>query len=52
MLLYPLDGVTAKTANAVPVIGMAISFPASDSAKPIKYTVNNVFTELGDYDDF
>jgi hypothetical protein len=51
LMLYPLDGTTAGTAGAVPVVGMAISFPASDSAKAIEYTVNNVFTTAGDYDE-
>lgn len=51
LMLYPLDGTTAGTADAVPVVGMAISFPASDSARAIEYTVNNVFTTAGDYDD-
>jgi hypothetical protein len=51
LMLYPLDGTTAGTAGAVPVVGMAISFPASDTAKAIAYTVNNVFTTASDYDD-
>jgi hypothetical protein len=51
LMLYPLDGTTAGTAGAVPVVGMAISFPASDTARAIEYTVNNVFTTAGDYDD-
>ena len=50
-MLYPLDGTTAGPRVAVPVVGMAISFPASDTAKAIEYTVNNVFTTAGDYDD-
>lgn len=51
LLLYPLDGRVAGTAGAAPVIGLAISFPASDTAKAIAYMVNNVFTTAGDYDD-
>lgn len=51
LLLYPLDGGVAGTAEGGPVIGLAISFPASDSAKAISYVVNNVFTTAGDYDD-
>jgi hypothetical protein len=51
LLIYPLDGLIAKTANAHPVIGIAVSFPESDTAKAIEYTVNNVFAAAGDYDD-
>lgn len=51
LMLYPLDGRVAGTTNATPVIGIAISFPASDTAQAIEYTVNNVFTTAGDYDD-
>ena len=51
LLLYPLDGRVAGTPDAAPVIGMAISFPESNTAKSIEYTVNNVFTVAGDYDD-
>lgn len=50
LLLYPLDGFEAGTGTS-PVMGLAISFPASDTARPIAYTVNNVFREIGDYDD-
>ena len=31
-------------------MGIALSFPKSDTAREIEYTVNNVFTEAGDYD--
>jgi hypothetical protein len=51
LLLYPLDGKTAGTPDSTPVVGMAISFPSSDTAQAIEYTVNNVFTIAGDYDD-
>lgn len=51
LLLYPLDGRIAGTTGAAPVVGLAISFPASDTAKAIAYMVNNVFTTAGDYDD-
>lgn len=51
MLLYPLDGDEAQTPDSVPVVGVAISFPASSTAKAIEYAVNNVFTTTGDYDD-
>jgi hypothetical protein len=49
-MLYPLDPVHAGLPELVPVIGMAISFPASDSAKSITYTVNNVFATTGGYE--
>jgi hypothetical protein len=29
-------------------MGMAISFPRSDTARDIEYTVNNVFMQQGD----
>ena len=51
LLLYPLDGRVAGTADHHPVVAMAISFPDSDTAKAIEYTVNNVFTTAGNYDD-
>jgi hypothetical protein len=51
LLLYPLDGRTAETDGAMPIVGVAISFPESDTAKAINYTVNNVFTTAGDYDE-
>lgn len=50
LILYPLDGRCACTGD-VPVIGLAVSFPGSDTAEPIAYTVNNVFLETSDYDD-
>lgn len=50
LMLYPLDPVHAGLPESVPVIGMAISFPASDSAKSITYTVNNVFATTGGYE--
>lgn len=51
LMLYPLDGETAGTQDGAPVVGVAISFPASDTAEAIQYKVNNVFTTAGDYDD-
>jgi hypothetical protein len=50
LILYPLDGADARTGTE-PVIGIAVSFPTSDTAKPISYTVNNTFLGLGDYDE-
>jgi hypothetical protein len=37
--------------SAEPIIGFAISFPKSDTAKEISYTVNNVFDKYGDFGD-
>lgn len=51
LLLYPLDGGEARTLDKKPVIGIAVSFPASDTAKSITYAVNNVFATAGDYDE-
>jgi hypothetical protein len=51
LMLYPLDGRIAGTPNTTPVVGIAISFPASDTAQAIEYTVNNIFTTAGNYDD-
>jgi hypothetical protein len=52
LLLYPLDPKRAGLADSVrPVVGMAISFPKSDTAREITYTVNNVFTRRGGDDD-
>jgi hypothetical protein len=51
LLLYPLDSQHADYSDSVPVMGMAISFPKSDTAREITYLVNNVFTNSGgDYD--
>lgn len=50
LLIYPVDGRHAGFASDVPIFGFAISFPVSDTAREIEYTVNNVFTAAGDYD--
>jgi hypothetical protein len=34
-----------------PLVGIAISFSKSDTAKEVTYTVNNVFTSRGGDDD-
>jgi hypothetical protein len=52
LMIYPLEGHEERADKSVPIVGMAISFPQSDTAKAIEYTVNNVFTAIGDYDDF
>jgi hypothetical protein len=49
LLLYPLDPLHAGQPRiATTVMGMAISFPRSDTARDIEYTVNNVFMQQGD----
>jgi hypothetical protein len=50
LIIYPLDGTVANLEPHPPVMGIALSFPKSDTAREIEYTVNNVFTESGDYD--
>ena len=50
LIIYPLDGTKAGLASDPPVMGIALSFPKSNTAREIEYRVNNVFTELGDYD--
>lgn len=52
LIIYPLDPVEAGLDASVPIIGIAISFPNSNTAKEISYTVNNVFTKIGDYEEF
>jgi hypothetical protein len=52
LMLYPLDPLPVdSTGTFKPIIGMAISFPSSENAQEITYTVNNVFTANGDDDD-
>jgi len=52
LLLYPLDPQHASlSAGSTPIVGMAISFPKSDTATEVTYTVNNVFTDKGGDDD-
>ncbi|CUS34532.1 Z1 domain-containing protein [Candidatus Nitrospira nitrificans] len=53
LLLYPLNpsqyvGLPHPTK---PIIGLAISFPTSDKADPISYTVNNIYTLRGGDDE-
>jgi Z1 domain len=52
LLIYPLDPSEAGSESTLPIFGMALSFPESDTAEPISYTVTNLFTQLSDYDDF
>jgi hypothetical protein len=49
ILLYPLDPTEIKT--ELPVIGFGISFPSSNSAKPVEYKVNNIYWEQEFLDD-
>lgn len=52
LLIYPLDPQHAGLPEGTPpVIGVAISFPKSDTATEVTYTVNNVFTSRGGDDD-
>jgi hypothetical protein len=50
LIIYPLDGASAKLPSEPPVMGIALSFPKSETAREIEYKVNNVFTQVGDYD--
>lgn len=45
LIIYPLDSMEAKLPgfNDVPVIGFAISFPASSSQGAVEYLVNNTY---------
>lgn len=52
LLIYPLDAKEAGLPASPSIVGIAVSFPQSDTARAITYTVNNVFTQVGDYDDF
>ncbi|HOW86231.1 MAG TPA: Z1 domain-containing protein [Candidatus Aminicenantes bacterium] len=51
LLLYPIGPPSFYPAGTKPIIGMAISFPKSDTAKEVIYTVNNVFTQQGGDDE-
>jgi Z1 domain len=49
LILYPLTSEkSTKTFSDMPVMGMAISFPKSDTAKEVSYKVNNVYARTGD----
>ena len=52
LILYPLLNMeSSPSKSAEPIMGFAISFPRSDTAKEISYTVNNVFDKYGDLGD-
>jgi hypothetical protein len=48
LMLYLLDPAYARMPDRRPIVGLAVSFPSSDNAEEITYTVNNVFTANGD----
>ena len=50
LIIYPLDPQSAGLDSRQPIMGIAISFPKSDTATDIEYRVNNVFTDAGDYE--
>lgn len=45
LLLYPLSPKPAAIGGSTPIIGFGVSFPESRNARPVKYTVNNIFWE-------
>lgn len=53
LLIYPLDPKEVDLPKDSPkaVIGIGLSFPKSDTASEISYTVNNVFTIMGRFDE-
>jgi len=52
LIIYPLLNLESTASKSLePILGFAISFPKSDTAKEISYTVNNVFDQYGDLGD-
>jgi hypothetical protein len=51
IILYPLDPAKAEIVNAHPIVGVAVSFPKSDTAREITYIVDNVFLRHGGDDE-
>jgi hypothetical protein len=53
LLIYPLDPMQVDLPKDSPeaVIGIGLSFPKSDKAADISYTVNNVFSSMGRIDE-
>lgn len=45
LLIYPLTPAPWDLAYARPVIGVGVSFPEAGGARPVRYSVNNVFWE-------
>jgi len=55
LLVYPLDEKAIEKPNlrcGVPLVGVAISFPESNTAQDIRYVVTNRYAEEGDFGDF
>lgn len=50
LILYPLDNKHASLDAEQPVMGFAISFPQSDTAKAITYTVTQTFYNAEEFD--
>ena len=53
LLLYPLNPsqYVGLPDSTKPIIGLAVSFPKSDTAHEISYTVNNIYTLRGGDDE-
>ncbi len=52
LLIYPIDPSCASIPSKSPVVmGLAFSFPMSETASEVTYTVNNVFTNKGGDDE-
>ena len=45
LLLYPLSPLKPEIDVELPIIGFGVSFPKSRNARPVTYTVNNIFWE-------
>jgi hypothetical protein len=46
LLIYPINSIEAfGEANIVPLIGVVLSFPSSNTGVKVSYTVNNIFRE-------
>jgi hypothetical protein len=43
LLIYPIDPRVEFEEPDIPFIGLAASFPYSENAVPVEYTVNNVY---------
>lgn len=48
LILYPLSDIERSTSTSAskPIMGIAVSFPDSDTAKEITYVVNNVYASI------
>jgi hypothetical protein len=48
LILYPLSDIEKSTSTSAskPIMGIAVSFPDSDTAKEITYVVNNVYASI------